>query len=316
MPLDPAARKVLDLIASLGRPSLTTFPPQEAREIYRSSRTALAPEPPEVASVEDIEGAGSLGSIPMRAYRAIGTSDVELPVIIYYHGGGFVIGDVDTHDGLCRRLVNSAGCRLISVDYRMAPEFPFPGPVDDSAEALRWVHAHAAKLKIDRSHVAVAGDSAGGGLAATLALMARDGTVPAISFQALLYPVVDLGLEGGSMEENHAGMPLSRDTLNWFYGHYAPHPQHADDWRASPLRADSFKGVAPALVLTAHHDPLRDQGLAYVQRLLQDDVSVTSIHMSDLMHGFLTMGRMIPGASAALDMIGAGLKRSFEGVPA
>lgn len=312
MPLDPDARKVLDLIASAGRPPVTAFAPKEAREVYRSSRTAFAPDPPAVAKVTELEGHGSAGPIPMRLYRGHAAADGALPTVVFMHGGGFVIGDMDTHDVLCRWLANGAACQVISVDYRMAPEHPFPGPVDDCADAIRWIHEHAAPLSVDRRRIAVAGDSAGGTLAAVTALMARDGELPALCYQALLYPVLDLALAGGSLDEDYTGFPLSRETLRYFYGHYLASAADAGDWRASPLRVQSLEGVAPALLMTVQHDPLRDQGQRYAQRLDQAGVPLTTLHLNDLMHGFLTMGRMIPAAGSALDIVATCVKQAFQ----
>lgn len=312
MPLDPDAKKVLDLIASTGRPPLSAFPPKEAREIYRSSRAALTPDPPEVLEVSEIEARGAAGAIPMRRYRGRGAPAGARPTVVFMHGGGFVIGDLDTHDVMCRTIANGAACQVFSVDYRMAPEHRFPGPADDCADAIRWIHEQAASLAVDRQRIAVAGDSAGGTLAAVTALMARDGAVPPLCYQALLYPVIDLAASGGSLDEDYTGFPLSGDTLRYFYGHYLGAAHDAKDWRASPLRAPSLQGLAPALLMTVQHDPLRDEGLCYAERLTQDHVPLTALHLNDLMHGFLSMGRMIPAAGTMLDIVSACLRGAFR----
>lgn len=311
MSLDPDNQRVIDLIKSTGRPPLTTFPPPQARELYRSSRGPLQPDPPELASVRDLAMPVPAGDIPLRLYRGKGTADGPLPTLVFYHGGGYVIGDRDTHDYVCRKLANAAQCAVVSVDYRLAPEHKFPAAVEDAAAALRWVVAEAAALGVDPHRVAVGGDSAGGNLSAVMAHMSRDGDVPELRFQLLLYPGTDMGMAHASYQRDFSRFPLSVEACRYFLGHYLRDERDQADWRASPLRAPSFERLPPAFVLTAGYDPLVDEGAEYARKIETAGVPVTYVHFSDQMHGFLTMARMIRAADTALDMAAVALRRAL-----
>ena len=311
MSLDPDNQRVLDLIESAGRPPIYAFPAQQAREAYRLSRGPFQPELPEVGEVRACAAPGPGGEIPLRCYRGQGTMEGKLPVLIFYHGGGYVIGDLDTHDYVCRKLANTAHCAVVSVDYRLAPEHKFPAAVDDAVAALRWIVDQADFLQIDPTRVAVGGDSAGGNLAANMAHMARDGDAPQIVFQLLIYPGTDMSMSQPSYQRDFSKFPLSVEACRYFLGHYLRGEEDKLDWRASPLLAPSFNGLAPALVLTAGYDPLADEGLAYAKKLEESGVSVTTVHMSDQMHGFLTMGKIVRAADTALEMSAATLRRIF-----
>lgn len=309
MPLDPGARRVLDLIREVGRPPLHTLTPQQARAASAASRPILQPDPPEVALAEDLSCPGPAGAIRLRRYRGLGADPAAaLPCLLFLHGGGWVIGDLDSHDQLCRALANHLGACVIAVDYRLAPEHAFPAAVEDAAAALRFVAAHAARLGVDGARLAVGGDSAGGNLAAVLALMGRDGGLPAPGFQLLLYPVTDLMATAPAYERFTEGYPLTAATMRWFIGHYAPDAAQRVDWRGSPLRAASLAGAAPAFVMTCGHDPLVDEGIAYARRLDREGVPVTHLHVADQMHAFLTMGRFIPAADTTLRQAAAALR--------
>lgn len=309
MPLDPGAQRVLDLIREVGRPPLHTLTPQEAREASAASRPILQPDPPEVALAEDLTCPGPAGAIRLRRYRGLGTDPAAaLPCLLFLHGGGWVIGDLDSHDQLCRALANHLGASVIAVDYRLAPEHVFPAAVEDAAAALRFVAANAARLGVDAARLAVGGDSAGGNLAAVLALMGRDGSLPALGFQLLLYPVTDLMATAPAYERFTEGYPLTATTMRWFIGHYAPAAAQRTDWRGSPLRAASLAGVAPAFVMTCGHDPLVDEGIAYARRLDREGVPVTHLHVADQMHAYLTMGRFIPASDTTLRQAAAALR--------
>ena len=299
--LHPDAEKLLELIRATGRPPFEKLSVVEAREAYAASRAALQPPPDEVAETRDLSIPGPGGPLALRLYRGAGTSDAAvLPALLYLHGGGWVIGDLDSHDGVCRRLANLAACRVVAVDYRLAPEHRFPAAIDDAAAALAWVAANAAALRIDTARLAVGGDSAGGNLAAVLALMGRDGAAPATACQVLLYPVVDLAMDSGSYARITEGVPLTAASMRWFVDHYAPDPAQRLDWRASPLRAERLAGTPPALVLTVAHDPLADEGRAYAERLEAEGVRVAALHLSDQIHGIATMGRVIAAADPVL----------------
>ena len=262
--LHPQARALLDLIAERGVPPTHTLSPQEARAVYRDRRGFTQPAPPPVASVQSLQAEGPLGPIPLRLYRPLGTmADQVLPALVYYHGGGWVIGDLDTHDTLCRELANGSGCAVVSVDYRLAPEHRFPAAVDDAIAAARWVRREAAALKLDAQRIAVGGDSAGGNLAAVVALSVRGSSAPPLAFQLLIYPATDMRAVAESHRTNAQGYILTADSVSYYRGHYIADPAQWSDWRASPLLAPDLKGLPPALVITAGYDPLRDEGFGW-----------------------------------------------------
>jgi acetyl esterase/lipase len=311
MPLDPDAETLLAMIRAAGRPPFETLSPEAARHAFRAGRAATQPLPQDVAEVRDLSCPGPLGDIRLRAYRPLGTAAQEiLPALVYFHGGGWLLGDLDSHDVACRHYANGARCRVVSVDYRMAPEHKFPAAVDDSVAATRWIVEHSGALGIDRSRVAVGGDSAGGNLAAVLALMARDGDLPPLAFQLLVYPATDMAMATVSSQTINTGI-LTSKTMKWFIDHYLRGPKDVSDWRASPLRAADLSGVAQALVLTCSYDPLCDEGTAYARRLEREDVRVTHLHFSDQTHGFVGQGKIIRAGNTALDMMAAALKKAL-----
>jgi acetyl esterase len=308
--LDPHAKQLLDFLASRNLPSFHTLSPTEARTIYKERRFATQPEPQPVAAVEDIAVPGPAGNITVRSYRPQGASvGAVLPALVYYHGGGHTIGDIDTHDTLCRELCNRSGCAVLSVDYRLGPEHKFPAAVDDSFAALRWIASHAERLSIDPSRLAVGGDSAGGNLAAVVALLARDQGGPKIAYQLLIYPATDLRFLSPSHKENGQGYLLTTDVIEYFTDNYLRDRSDRLDWRASPALAKDLSGLPPALVMTAGYDPLRDDGRDYADLLRGAGNQVEYIEYPGQIHGFITMGKVIAQANEAVALCADRLKK-------
>jgi acetyl esterase len=310
--LDPQAKAVIDLVIKSGRPPYHQLSPKDARQMYRETRPASTPPAPEIGLVKDLSADG----VPVRLYRPKDVSAAApLPALVYFHGGGWVIGDLDTHDVLCRQLTAGAGIAVVAVDYRLAPEHKFPAAADDAWTATRWVAAHAGELGVDAARLAVGGDSAGGNLAAAVSLMARDQGAPALAMQVLLYPVTDVAAEAQSYTDFADGFMLTRDSMRWFIAHYLNDGRDATDWRVSPLRAPSLAGVAPALVVTAGFDPLRDEGDAYARKLREAGVRVDAVCYGGMIHGFAPMGRLIETGNRAVAHVVATLREAFQ-VPA
>ena len=310
--LDPQAKAVLEALASSGRPAYHQLDPKDARQLFLETRPLSTPTPPEVGSVRDATAEGPAGQIPLRVYRPAGLpTSTPLPAYVYFHGGGWVIGDLETHDVLCRQITAASGASVIAVDYRLAPEHKFPAAVDDAWAATRWVAAHGAELGVDGRKLVVGGDSAGGNLAAVVALLARDAGGPPIAGQVLIYPVTDLGAEAQSYTDFADGYSLTRESMRWFRAHYLAGPRDGDDWRASPLRARSLAGLPPALIVTAGFDPLRDEGAAYAMRLRDAGVMVDYVCFGGMVHGFAGMGKVLSSAFRAVALIGATVRQAF-----
>lgn len=309
--LHPQAQALLRLMEEKGVPPTHTLAPAQARAYYRDRRTFTQPDAPETV-VRDLEARGPAGPIPLRSYRpAAPASDAVLPVLVYFHGGGWVIGDLDTHDVLCRQLSNQAGCAVIAADYRLAPEHRFPAAVDDSLAATRWVRANAASLRIDPARIAVGGDSAGGNLAAVVALAARDAGDLPLAYQLLIYPATDQRRGAPSHAANGQGYLLTRESMDYYHDHYLPDPALDLDWRASPLLHTDHSRLPPALVLTAGYDPLRDEGMQYADKLSAAGSSATLVCFERQVHGFILMGRVLSEADTAVQLCAAQLKHAF-----
>jgi len=310
MPLDHDAEILLEMIRAANRPAFETVGAAEARELFMAGRKVLAPDPMPVAELRDIAIPGPGGPIPARLYRA--SAGGVLPVLVFFHGGGWVVGDIESHDTVCRHLANRAGCAVVSVDYRLAPEHKFPAAVEDCFAATAWVAGNAAALGVDAARLAVGGDSAGGNLAAVVSLLARDRGGPRIACQLLIYPATDAAMRHDSIARFAEGYVLTRATMRWFYDQYLRAPEDAADWRASPLAALDLGGLPSAFVLTAGYDPLCDEGDAYAARLAAAGVAVTHRRFPGQVHGFAMNGKIIRAAETALDETAAALKQGWK----
>jgi acetyl esterase len=314
--LHPHAQALLKLMEERGIPPTHTLSPADARAFYRDRRAVTQPDPPAVAEIRDLVATGPAGAIPLRLYRPL--ADGKSPAagaaaaLVYFHGGGWVIGDLDTHDVLCRELANGSGAVVVAVDYRMAPEQRFPAAVDDSLAATYWVQTNAAELGLDPARIAVGGDSAGGNLAAVVAIAARDAGDLRLAFQLLIYPATDMRRCAPSHTTNGEGYLLTRDSITYFHDHYITEAAHDLDWRASPLLHRDLATLPPALVLTAGYDPLRDEGLAYAEALTQAGNRASYVCFERQIHGFITMGRVLDEANAAVGLCAAELRRALR----
>jgi len=311
----PQVAALLERAARSPLPPYYEVPAAVARRLYRDIRGALTPDPPAVDAAYLLMApgptgaAGPSGPVPVRAYRPKGAGKDELlPALVFFHGGGWVIGDLDTHDVVCRTLCNGARCAVFSVEYRKAPESPFPAAVDDCFAALNFV---AKQSGINSKQLAVGGDSAGGNLATVMALMARDAGGPAVSFQVLIYPGTDMRMAHPSIDRNGEGYLLTKKVMQYFRGHYLPREADRLDWRASPLLAKSLAGLPPAFLLTAGFDPLVDEGSEYAERMRKEGVAVEYKNYADMVHGFITMGRVLDTANTALADCARALKKAW-----
>lgn len=297
--LDPHAAALLKLIAEKGIPPMHSEPPPQARESYRNRRFFSQPEPPWMSLVHDRCIDGPRGRLPVRVYRAAAGNDTRA-ALVYFHGGGWVIGDLDTHDILCRQLAAAAGIVVVSVDYALAPEHPFPAALDDCVAATRWVRDHAQDLSVDSDRIGVGGDSAGGNLAAAVAIALREANEHWLRFQLLIYPATDMRMNTESYRRNSEGYLLTAESMRWFRGHYSPAESQWNDWRASPLVAATLRDLPAALVITAGFDPLRDDGLQYADALSAAGNRVQYVCFERQIHGFMNMTRVIPEAITAV----------------
>ena len=308
--LDPDAAAVYKAFQEAGRPAYETLTAPEAREHYLTARLVVNPDPPELESVRELSIPAPHGAIPARLYtpKKLRKTDGLAPCLVFFHGGGWVIGNLESHDVACRKLAQEGELIVISVDYRLAPEHKFPAAIDDAIAATKWVAANANELGIDAARLMVGGDSAGGNLAAVVSLAARDGDGPAIAGQVLIYPATDFAMTHPSHSEPETSILLTHSVIRWFRENYLNGAVDIHDWRASPARATTLAGLPPAYVLTAGADPLRDEGDEYAERLKQAGVSVTYKHFPGQFHGFFTMGKLLDQANVAAAEIGAWLK--------
>jgi acetyl esterase len=302
MPLNPQAEALLKQMDAQGLPPFDEMSVPQARDFAMAFRD-LQGDPEEVAEVREVLPPGPTGQLPVRVYIPHGEG--PFPLLVYYHGGGWVIGNVEVTDKPCRALANDARCVVASVEYRLAPETKYPGAPEDCYAATKWLAEHAAELNADASRLVVCGDSAGGNLAAVVPLMSRDRGGPSIALQVLIYPVTAAGVDESfaSVRDNGEGYLLTTADMHWFWGHYVSSAAEASQPYAAPLQAKDLSGLPPALVLCAEFDPLRDEGLAYAERLKEAGVPVTVRLFEGHIHGFFWMGGVLDAAHEARTLI-------------
>jgi acetyl esterase len=311
MPLDPEMKSLLDALSAAKTPAFHTLSPEEARRAMAQRRATGTPEP--IARVEDRRIAGPRGEIPIRIYTPDGNA--PFGALVYFHGGGWVLGDIEMTDQPCRLLAKASGCVVVSVDYRLAPEHKFPAGPDDCFAATQWVEAKSREIGVDPARIAVGGTSAGGTLATVTAMMARDRGGPRIAYQLLIYPATTSELNTASHREfaQDNYYVLSRADMKWFWGHYLASPADRDNPYACPVKAKSLRGLPPALVITAEYDPLRDEGEAYAARLGEEDVPVILKRYDGVTHGFFGMPSLLEKSRAAIQEAGAALRSAVGG---
>jgi acetyl esterase len=312
MALDPESQRLIDLMVAANRPAWNTLTPQAARDLYLSLRPAAQGPRPAEARIVDRTIPGPAGDLPVRLYRpAPAAADARLPCLVYAHGGGWVFGNLDSHDVLCAQLAIEAGIAVVAIDYRLAPEARFPGAFDDVVAGLQWVAANGASVGIDTGKLAIGGDSAGGNLAAAASIWARDNGGPKLRLQFLAYPVTDAVGRAESYRRYEDGYGLNAATMEWFFDHYTPDKASRGDWRVSPLRAASLGGLPPALVITAGYDPLRDEGRAYAFRLQQEGTLADLVEFGGMLHGFLSSPMLLHGARRGTSLAAAALREAL-----
>jgi acetyl esterase len=308
MALDPNVQLLLQTMEQSGGGSICDVGVEASREMIEVFGTLGGTV--EVARVEDHTVPGPGGDIPVRLYSP--AEEAVLPVVVYFHGGGWCIGNITSHDGVCRKLAQASGLTVVSVDYRLAPEHSFPCAAEDCYAAAKWVADNAAELRVDGSRMAVAGDSAGGNLAAVTSLLARDRGGPTIAFQCLMYPVIDGTMSFPSYKENAEGYLLTAADMAWFYDHYAGPDTDRKNPVLSPLYAPDLSGLPPALVMTAEYDPLRDEGEAYADALQQAGVSARASRYDGMIHGFFGLEAIVPASAPAMEEAAAALKNALR----
>lgn len=316
MALDPQAKALLDMVYRVGAPRFHEQDVHQARHSFEKLQFALRPEAPAVASVSDVPIPRLHvrdGVIMARLYRPLAaTPDAVLPVVFYFHGGGWCVGNIPSYDVLCRELANHSGCAVLSVDYCLAPEHPFPGAVDDALRAVTWSLANAALLGIDAARFALAGDSAGGTLSTVTALQLRNAGGPQASLQVLIYPCTDILSQRPSRRTYANGYFLDTESLAWFFEKYLPEMEDWSDWRASPILAKRFDGLPPATFIIAGCDPLSDDCRAYAESLREAGVAVTVHEFEGMVHGFFTLGKFFRQAGEAVELTGKALGAALK----
>ena len=312
MALDPESQNLLGMMAAANRPAWVSLTPVAAREQYLSTRAPAQGPLPQGVTVTNRTIPGPAGPIPVRLYRPdSAAAEAKLPALVFAHGGGWVFGNLDSHDVLCAQLAIGAGIAVFAIDYRLAPEVRFPGAFDDVVAGLKWVAANGASVGIDSNKLAIGGDSAGGNLAAAVALWARDHGGPRLRLQMLAYPVTDLVAPSDSYRLFNDGYGLNAVTMEWFIEHYTPDKATRSDWRVSPLRAKSLANLPPALVITAGYDTLRDEGRAYAWRLQKEGTVADLVEFGGMLHGFLSSPMLLHGARRGTALCAAALREAL-----
>ena len=311
MPLDPQAETIIGLVKQAGLPEFWQLTPDQAREQF-ASRVQKMEARESIHRSRDQRIPGPASDIPVRIYWPREANADELfPVLLWFHGGGFVIGDLNTHDSACRLLANQADCMVVAVHYRLAPEFKFPAAVEDSHAALRWLALHGREIGADPDRIAVGGDSAGANLATVMTILARDEGYPKLAFQLLIYPCTAPEPEMPSHHKFAEGYLLTRNNIVWFYKHYLRTQRDIKDFRFAPLVAEDLSNLPPALLLVAGYDPLRDEGVAYAQRLIEAGNRVTLVNYEGMIHGFILAGGVLDAAKRAIAKSAAALREAF-----
>ncbi len=312
MPLDPQAKAILDAVKAAGLPEMWQLTPDQAREQYKLRVAKLDAKNEPIHSAETLRIDVPDRTLRIRVYKPREVMIGErLPALLWFHGGGFVIGDLDTHDSACRRIARLAECIVVAVDYRLAPESKFPAAVDDCMDVLRWVARHGERLGIDGQRLAVGGDSAGGNLAAACAIIARNEGFPNLAHQMLIYPCTAPEPETSTHHKFAEGYLLTRKTITWFYAQYLRSSKDTQDFRFGPLVADDLSNLPPAFVLVAGFDPLRDEGVQYAARLIEAGNRATLVNYEGMVHGFLLMFGAVDAANRAAAEAANALKQAF-----
>jgi acetyl esterase len=312
MPLDPMVKMFLDQAAMFPRVEPWAVPPEMARQSFDGMMSMLGPRDTPIGKVENLKIPGPAGDIRARAYDPVAAGGEPQPTLVYFHGGGFVVGSLESHDGLCRLIAAEGGFKVISVDYRLAPENKYPAALDDAFAATLWIEQNASALGVDAGRIAVGGDSAGGMLAAIVTQMAREKGGLKIAYQLLMFPNTQIGGETQSLNEYAQGYFIERRTIEWFNAQYAPGDVDRNSPRVSPLRAKDFSGLPPAFVMLGGYDPLHDEGLAYAEKLRGAGVKVTIDDHADMVHCFIYMQTVLPQAHQALAHAAHAVREALE----
>jgi acetyl esterase len=309
LPLDAQVKELLDWLETQNLPATNQVPPAEARRLFRLRLQRMDTPGEPVASIEDRRIPGPEGEIPLRIYTPAGRG--PFPALVYFHGGGWIVGDLDTHQSGCCFLTNSVPCVVVAVDYRLAPEHKFPTATEDCYAAVRWVVDNARTVNVDPNRIAIGGDSSGGNLAAAVGLMSRDRGGPALVFQLLIYPVIDFNFGTPSYQENGTGYLLTKELMVHYWQQYLRNEADSNNPYASPVRAENLKGLPPAFILTAQYDPLRDEGQAYAQRLRDAGVPALVHNYDGLIHGFWSMGSFLEQTQSIRQEVSQVLRSAF-----